>query len=190
MTTKPAGRVIALEGLDGCGKSTFAAQFAQEHGAIALTTPDPALRAVRGLMDAWGPTPQKWLFYAATVIEVGQHARALAEAGHLVIIDRYWASTLAYALFEAGPTREAEVLRLLQPLEAWVPPVDETWWLAVPDAVRSERLAQRGASDADRASLAGADALRDAYTIALQRPSCGTVRAQQPTAAPTHEVFE
>jgi len=101
----------------------------------------------------------------------------------VVIIDRYWASTLAYALFEGGAAHRDEVLAVLCPLERWVVAVDETWWIEVPDDLRAERLARRGASEGDRASLAAPAALRAAYAVALSRPVSGVVREVDGTRA-------
>jgi len=65
------GRIIALEGLDGCGKSTLAADLADRFGAVALTTPDASMRPLRDLVDRAPAGPAKWVFYALTVIEGG-----------------------------------------------------------------------------------------------------------------------
>ena len=119
--TGPRGRLIALEGIDGCGKSTQARLLADRLGAVSTFEPGAtvlgaSLRAL--LLDRDGSpvaTRAEALLMAA---DRAQHVAdvidpALAE-GRWVVSDRFAASTLAYQGFGRGLDR-AE----LETLIAW-----------------------------------------------------------------------
>lgn len=175
------GRVIAVEGLDGAGKSTLLDGLCRALGAARLSTPGEALRAVRGAFDAeLGASPlARALGYLGTVAAAGARARALADQGQDVLIDRYAASTLAYA--------PPEVADVVAPLLAHLPPVDLTLWLELDDAARARRLVARAGSTADdRATLdpARSAALRAAYDRYLAHPVHGPRARVDAGAAP------
>ena len=157
-----AGLFIALEGMDGTGKSTLVAALAQRLDAVTLRTPAAALASMRPALDAcFAPSPvATQLFYAATVVLASEQARAARDAGRVVLIDRYWASTLAYAACRASSADLAAITpKLLVP--------DLTLYLTVDEDVRAARLAERAMTDADAASLAQREILRRAYDAAL-----------------------
>lgn len=103
MSEHRPGRLIALEGIDGCGKSTQAriladalgAELTHEPGATALGR---ALRAL--LLDPTHPAPSPRAEALLMAADRAQHVEevvrpALAE-GRWVVTDRYSGSTLAY----------------------------------------------------------------------------------------------
>ena len=106
MTTAPdraPGRLVALEGVDGCGKSTQVARLCRLTGALATFEPGAtglgaAVR--RLLLDPELPpvsTRAEALLMAA---DRAQHVAELVAptlaAGRWVVTDRFDASTLAY----------------------------------------------------------------------------------------------
>lgn len=103
MTATARGRLIALEGIDGCGKSTQAVRLAQALGALATHEPGATElgRAIRVLVldpDRPGPVPRAEALLMAA--DRAQHVEeivlpALAE-GRWVVTDRFSGSTLAY----------------------------------------------------------------------------------------------
>lgn len=102
------GVFLAVEGIDGSGKSGVVSHLARHLGAAGhevLVTREPGGtpegEAIRGLIlsgadEAWEPASELLLMTAARV----QHVRRVIEpalaAGRLVISDRYAGSTLAY----------------------------------------------------------------------------------------------
>ena len=97
------GRLIALEGIDGCGKSTQARRLAERLGALLTFEPgDTELgRSLRTLvLHAEGPGPvpraEALLMAADRAQHVEQVLRPALEAGRWVVTDRYSGSTLAY----------------------------------------------------------------------------------------------
>jgi dTMP kinase len=155
-------RFIAIEGLDGSGKSTLAQHLAESVGALLLQTPDGALREARVQVEAtFGAGSQALtLFYAAAVLAASERARRVLQEGRAVVVDRYWSSTLAYAV-AAG--REVD----LAGIEPLLLPADLTVFLHVDRQVRAARLRARGPlSEHDLMSL---DPYREASLLAAYR---------------------
>ena len=134
-----SGRFVVIEGLDGVGKTTLVADLAHHLGGVPMDTPGPELRPLRSrVLDALGPDQlARGLFYAASVFAQGRRARSLADEGRLVVMDRYWASTIAYA-------RARGVSDGLDGLEGVVPRANLTVLLTLDEAERRRRLAGRG----------------------------------------------
>lgn len=116
------GLFVVLEGPEGAGKSTLAAELAERLRAagqdpVSVREPGgtPAAEALRReLLHAdrsW--TPERELLYLATARAdlVGQIIRPALEAGRVVLSDRYDLSTLAYQAAGRG---------LPLPMVAWV----------------------------------------------------------------------
>lgn len=142
------GGFIAIEGLDGVGKSTVVRLLAESFSGHAMGTPGPALRDSRqAVLDAFADDElAKALFYAASVSSQGRLARSRAERGEWVFMDRYWASTLAYAKAR-GVTADLESLSLslIQP--------DLTVLLLLDESERQYRLQARGTTPEDMETL-------------------------------------
>lgn len=142
------GGFIAIEGLDGVGKSTVVRLLAENFFGHAMSTPGPALRDSRqAVLQAFAEDElAKALFYTASVSSQGRQARSLAERGEWVFMDRYWASTFAYSRAR-GVTADLEALNrsLTQP--------DLTVLLLLEESERQSRLQARGATAEDMETL-------------------------------------
>jgi dTMP kinase len=101
--TNRRGRLIALEGIDGCGKSTQARILADRLGAVLTHEPGATalgrdLRAL--LLDPDHPAPsvrtEALLMAADRAQHVEEVLRPALAAGSWVVTDRYSGSTLAY----------------------------------------------------------------------------------------------
>jgi len=92
-------KFIALEGLDGVGKTTLAKDLAEKLGGVYMSTPGDRFADYRGfIIDALGDDQLgRALFYASTVSAQGRRALRQVAVGRSVIMDRYWPSTIAYA---------------------------------------------------------------------------------------------
>jgi dTMP kinase len=115
------GRLIALEGIDGCGKSTQAKAVAAALGALLTHEPGatPLGARLRRLLldpdpDAPAPSPRaETLLMAADRAEhVAQVIEPALVSGAWVVTDRYSGSTIAYQGYGRGLDAEglAEVL--------------------------------------------------------------------------------
>ncbi|MGP8059882.1 MAG: dTMP kinase [Acidimicrobiales bacterium] len=146
------GRLIALEGIDGCGKSTQAQLLARDLGALATFEPGATElgRALRALVldpDRPGPVPRAEALVMAA--DRAQHvaevvAPALAE-GRWVVTDRFSGSTLAYQGWGRGLSTDS-----LRQVVAWAAggtEADLSVLVDVPVDVARRRLA---AASADR----------------------------------------
>lgn len=109
MTVPPRGRLIAVEGIDGSGKSTQACRLAASLGAELTAEPGATelgrrLRAL--LLDPGGPPRTALAEALLMVADRAQHVHEVIEPaladGRWVVTDRYAGSTLAYQGFGRG----------------------------------------------------------------------------------------
>lgn len=93
--------VIAIEGLDGSGKSTVVEALQRALGAAVVHCPPKRLSEARAVADACVPRERRaWYLQAARA--AGDDARTHVFAGVPVVQDRSPASTLAYGAAERG----------------------------------------------------------------------------------------
>ncbi len=153
---------IVLEALDGVGKTTLAEGLAARLGGVALNTPGDSLRSVSGqVLAGLGPNQEaRCLFYAGSVIARGREARELVQHGHIVVMDRYWLSTISYA-------RARGVEADLDQVEALVSAPDITVLLTLDEDERQRRMLDRGFTAADRETLDAG--FRDRVLAEMQR---------------------
>jgi dTMP kinase len=152
------GRLIALEGIDGCGKSTQAGLLAERMGAL-LTFEPGATRlggSLRGLLldplqPAVSERTETLLMAADRAQHVAEVVRPALTGGTSVVTDRYTASTLAYQGFGRGLDRD-ELVVLNEWATGGLHP-DLTVLVDVPVAVAAFR---RGGVVADRLEGEGA----------------------------------
>ena len=139
---------IALEGLDGVGKSTLVKGLAEHFAGVAMSTPGDALAQARPhVLTAFAHDElAKALFYAASVSSQGNAARRQVEQGHWVVMDRYWASTIAYA-------NSRGVIADLKSLSRYFPVPDLTILVHLDEDERRARLFNRGATPEDLETL-------------------------------------
>jgi thymidylate kinase len=85
---------IAIEGLDGTGKSTVARLLAHRIGAALYTTPPPEFTAIREVLDATECLTARFFYYLSSVCYAAADALKVRDASH-VVFDRYAFSTMA-----------------------------------------------------------------------------------------------
>lgn len=109
MTAGVRGRLIAFEGIDGCGKSTQAQRLAERLGARLTLEPGGTRlgRLLRGLL--LDPDQSPVAERAEALLMAADRAQHLAEvvnpaldAGTWVVTDRFSASTMAYQGYGRG----------------------------------------------------------------------------------------
>jgi len=102
------GRLIAFEGIDGCGKSTQVRLLADRLGARSTFEPGatPLGGALRGLLlDGGAPVAERaeaLLMAADRAQHVAEVVTPALDSGEWVVTDRYAASTLAYQGYGRG----------------------------------------------------------------------------------------
>lgn len=150
--------LIAVEGIDGAGKTTLAAGLAEAHPElVVLREPGGAVLSerVRALVAdpalTVDPRAEALLFAAARAQLVAERLRPLLAEGKTVVLDRYVDSSLAYQ----GAGRELGVgeIAALNAFATGGLTADLTFYLRVPPAVGAARLT----GERDRLERAGAE---------------------------------
>lgn len=160
------GRFITLEGGEGVGKSTLAAELAARlrlAGLDVVRTREPGgtpgAEAIRSLIlsppadvHGWQPVAETLLFYAARRDHLDKLIRPALDRGAWVICDRFSDSTRAYQAAAGGvPAGDVEALDRICVGDATP---DLTLVLDLPVSLARERMQMRaGAPDAIESRL-------------------------------------
>ncbi len=146
------GTLVALEGLDGCGKSTQAVRLAQalrERGRDVVQTREPSdaptgqrLRALLRGGDHLSVERELALFVEDRREHVARTIEPALAAGRWVLTDRYFLSTVAYQ-----GARGLDWRRILADSEAEFPAPDAALLFELPAAEGLARTRARGAAD-------------------------------------------
>ena len=156
------GRFITFEGGEGAGKSTQIARlasFLRDRGTELVLTREPGgspgAEILRNLLlhggCDWAPLAETLLHFATRAEHVARTIQPALAAGHWVLCDRYYDSTMVYQGDGQGENRA--VIKILSDMMGLVP--DLTIVLEVPVATSIARLALRGQA-ADRYERLGA----------------------------------
>ena len=171
------GRLIALEGGEGVGKSTQLALLAlalRARGHTVITTREPGgtpgAEAIRTMVldpagEGWGPRAEALLFAAARADHVARLICPALERGDWVLTDRYLDSSRAYQGGGSGLS-DADLLALHQIGSKGLLP-DRTVVLELDPLAVAARLAERDRGISDR--IGGRDAAYHARVAAAFR---------------------
>lgn len=188
------GRFIAVEGVDGSGKSgvvrALVDALAAEGVPVRATREPggtPEGEALRGLLlsgagEGWTPHAELLLMTAARVQHVARVVRPAVAAGEIVVSDRYGGSTIAYQ--GAGRGMDEGLIR---DLHARL--VDDLWpdltiVLDVDPAIGLARSKRRLAADAvDEGRF-------EALDLAFHQRIAASFRAQAAAAPERHAVID
>lgn len=108
-------RFIAIEGVDGSGKTTVARRLAKAIHAKSFRTPPPGFAATRNYIDVTAQINSRFLFYLCSVAHASESIRGFLQTRH-VVCDRYIASTVAYhRSLGLSLTWDFDQLNLVQP---------------------------------------------------------------------------
>lgn len=129
----PQVRIIALEGLDGSGKSTVARLVAERLAAPLVHCPPRHMSEERGQADSLDAAQRRAWYFAAGRTSM-ESAIDQVFAGRSVVMDRSPATTAAYGAAERG--------RVAQPrdLPAGMPMPDDLFVLHLPEQLRLQRI--------------------------------------------------
>jgi dTMP kinase len=156
---KTRGKLIALEGGEGSGKSTQARLLAEaldRRGIEVELTREPGgtpgAETIRKLLldppgEGWGPQAEALLFAAARADHVARRIRPALEEGRWVVCDRFVDSSRAYQGVAGGVGDE--VITALHEIGSGGLRPDLTLLIVVDPALAAERLARRDGAVAD-----------------------------------------
>jgi len=154
------GRLLSLEGLDGCGKSTQLRRveaWLLERGWRVACFREPGgsriSEAVRGLLldpahTAMAGETELLLYTAARIQLLKERVLPALVEGQIVLLDRFADSTTAYQ--GHGRRLPLETVRTLNGLVRELAWPERTWWLDLPAAAALARTGGR-----DRMERAG-----------------------------------
>lgn len=145
-----SGLLIALEGIDGSGKSTQAEMLAaslEKNGHQVVLTREPTHSQAGQRLQAYllgpsrhlSPAEELKLFIADRREHVAQVIKPSLERGKIVITDRYYYSSVAYQGALGLDPRD-----ILAANEAFAPVPDLVFILELPVTEALERLAKKG----------------------------------------------
>ncbi|MBN1882688.1 MAG: dTMP kinase [Deltaproteobacteria bacterium] len=141
------GVLICFEGIDGSGKSLQAKRLASYlkdagHDVVSLTEPTNGKwggkirdQANRGVREA--PEEEYLLFMRDRRENVADNIIPIIERGGVVVLDRYYFSTIAYQ-----GARGLEIERIRSENEAFAPTPDLLLFLDVPVATGLDRISK------------------------------------------------
>jgi dTMP kinase len=162
------GRLIALEGVDGCGKSTQAVLLADAIGA--LSTAEPGATRLGATLRALALDPElppvseraeALLMAADRAQHVAEVVGPALERGRWVVTERFSGSTLAYQGYGRG--LDLDALRALVTWAAGGIDADLTILLDVPASVARGRLDLERADRLERLDAGFHDRVRAGY---------------------------
>lgn len=125
--------ILAIEGLDGSGKTTVGSIVASELGARFLTGIPPEMGAPGDAFMREYDSGARYFYYLSAALWT---ASRFSTAAELVVVDRYLAS--AHALHVAAPEDSKRAARRVK-----VPRADMCVFLHAPEVERCQRLASR-----------------------------------------------
>ena len=184
------GRLIAFEGLDQSGKQTQAAWLAEAFRAAGNTVQTVDFPSYHGPIGEligqalqgdriYGPDVLQ-LLYIANRYEFAPAIRQWLSDGHMVIADRYAASSLAY-----GEALGLDVSWLTD-TQRLLPPADLTLVLDIAPETSLER--KRAARDRFERDLPLLARVRDSYRRQAQAPDWHLIDGARAPEAVRHEV--
>ena len=188
------GRFITLEGGEGAGKSTQIrllsdALIACGKKVVLTREPggSPGAEEIRGLLVSgetgrWGPVTEALLHTAARRDHLERTVWPALEAGHWVICDRFFDSTMAYQGYGLGLGRELIATLQGAALGDFRPDLTLILDLPVEDGL-ARAAARRGGEDRyERMDIAFHHRLRDGFLdIAAREPErCAIIDAAHP----------
>lgn len=145
--------IVAIEGLDGVGKSTVVRALATRLGASIITNPPAELAGGRKAADALQPDERRRWYFNANRVAMDVATDAVFRA-RPVVMDRSFASTAAFAAAEQGRVASTGDV----PLPVKRP--DIVFCLQLPEAVRRARIEGRGRANTEEQRLSDDDAFR------------------------------
>ncbi len=137
--------LVALEGADGCGKTTLCAILAERLGATAYATPPKKYFQLRERIDRSAPAEEHYRFYRDSIYDASNEIGMIVRNGDKVVSDRYWLTTYTYHQVMGVRVSVDDFASIIKPTLTVI--------LALNHEVQIERMLHRGMSVGDRRVL-------------------------------------
>ena len=137
--------LVALEGADGCGKTTLCAILAERLGATAYATPPKKYFQLRERIDRSAPAEEHYRFYRDSIYDASNEIDMIMRNGGKVISDRYWLTTYTYHQVMGVHVSVDDFASIIKPTLTVI--------LVLNHEVQIERMLHRGMSVGDRRVL-------------------------------------
>src|SRR3989344_735193 len=147
--------IIVGEGIDFTGKTTVLKLLTEELGAFYYSTPPAAFRTLRRKIDQSASNQDHYCFYLRSVQAASAELEVLRDKHQVVVVDRYWPTTLAYHLAMGLPAKLSDFGPIVQP--------DWIVYFTVSRKVQELRRQERGMTAGDRRGWAHPDPVRQKY---------------------------
>jgi dTMP kinase len=176
-----SGAFIALEGVDGSGKSTIARRLVlalQEEGRRAILTREPGGTAIgeqiRTVLlgqqsSSMFPTTEMLLFAAARAQLVGEVILPALREGQIVVADRFSDSSLAYQGGARGLARDSVIQAQFLATGGLVPNLKILLDLPIEAALRRRMADSHQVNRLDREAVQFHSRVRDAYLLLVEQ---------------------
>jgi len=136
---------VALEGADGCGKTTLCSILAERLGAVAYSTPPKKYLQMREGVDKNSPAEEHYRFYRDGIYDASDEIDHMLKDGKDIVSDRYWLTTLTYHQVMGVAVSVNDFSSVVQPTMTVI--------LALNHEIQIERMLHRGMSVGDRRML-------------------------------------
>lgn len=132
---------IALEGADGCGKTTLCSILAKQLNATAYSTPPKKYLQMREIVDKSASSEEHYQFYRDGIYDASEEIGAMLKNGQKVVSDRYWLTTYTYHEVMGVAVSKEDFMPVVQPTLTVI--------LVLDYETQVERLLRRGMSAGD-----------------------------------------
>jgi len=146
---------VALEGADGCGKTTLCDTLAERLGATAYATPPKRYFQLREGIDRNAPADEHYRFYRDGIYDASDEIGEILENGGRVVSDRYWLTTFTYHRVMGVSVSKNDFASIVQPTLTVI--------LTLNHEVQIERMLRRGMSVGDCRVLDKQREIADAF---------------------------
>jgi len=137
--------LVALEGADGCGKTTLCTILAERLGATAYATPPKKYLQMRERVDKSASAEEHYKFYRDGIYDASDEFDVMLKNGRKIVSDRYWLTTYTYHQVMGVAVSKNDFASVIQP--------NLTVILALNHDVQIERMLHREMSVGDRRVL-------------------------------------
>jgi dTMP kinase len=174
----PTGRIIVMEGIDGCGKTTQARRLVERYradGVSCLSPREPGAtplgEQIRSMVldhrSRIGSLSEMLLYAAARAQMCADVLVPAVERGDVVILDRFWPSTLAYQGYGLGV--DVDLIEMITQVTLRALPPITMIWIDVPVAHCAQRRAAEKPDRIEARGLEYMETVRRGYQDLCQR---------------------